>query len=313
MYGTDNADDLNIVPDDEELELGAAKGDEAAAKDRGDTLETGEAGDETAAAAAAGDDAGAADGGEDDEDAVIRIPKARFDQVNTRRQMAEARAAQLEEELQRARSAARQDDAAATPPPEQIDLKALRKERMEALMEGDADRAGEIDEQIEGELERRATERAMQAMSQREQEREFKAAVTAATETFPFLDSQSPKANAEAIGEVVEWRDFYINKGMSPADALTKAVGKVGPQYATDDAAAPPASKSKGEQSQADQLAARRRAIIERNAKLNQPPSTSKLGTGERAESAKAGDVGKMTDDEFEKLPAAEKRRLRGD
>lgn len=302
-------DGLDIEPDDLDLEEreGDGGGEEGGNKDRGDNLEP--------------EGSGEGDGGEkgakpatakatqpgDGEEEQISIPKARFDQVNTRRQLAEARAAQLEEENQRLKAGK------ATAPTEEqqqeqpLDLKALRKQRTEAMMEGDIDKVSELDEQIESEVERRAASKAMQAFEQREAQRAFEKAVREATNAYPFLDSTKEDKNPEAIAEVVEWRDFYINKGMSPAEALTKAVGKVGPQYAKAD------PEPKDDTSPGDQIAARRRAIIERNAKLSQPPPTTQTGTGERAERTKADAIEKMSDEDFEKLPAAEKKRLRGD
>lgn len=305
-------DGLDIEPDDLDLEeraQGGEDGEDGGNKDRGDNLEpegNGEGAEKGAKPVTA-----KADEPGDGEDEQIRIPKARFDEVNTRRQLAEARAAQLEEENQRLKAGKASAPAEEQQQEQAVDLKALRKQRTEALMEGDIDKVAELDEQIESEIERRSTERAMQAMSQREQQREFQKAVKSATEAYPFLNSESKDKNPEAIAEVVEWRDFYINKGMSPAEALTKAVSKVGPQYA--DIAAEPTGKKTTDPSPEDQIAARRRAIIERNAKLSQPPPTTRQGTGERAERPKADDIEKMTDEDFEKLPAAEKKRLRGD
>ena len=155
------------------------------------------------------------------------IPRARFDEVN-----AKLHAAREEAEQLRAALEAKQAPAAEKSP---IDVDALEEAYFDAFLEGDKDKAREIRAQINAEIYRKAEEASAEVVTKRLTEREvqssFAAAVAKTVEAYPFLDSNSPDASPEAIAEVVEWRDFYINKGVSPAIALERAAHKVAPLY----------------------------------------------------------------------------------
>ena len=79
-------------------------------------------------------------------------------------------------------------------------------------------------------------------LSEREAQTTFQKAVAQTVADYPFLHSNSADANTEAIADVVEWRDFYIAKGESPAGALQKAAAKVTQLYAGQADAAEPAA-----------------------------------------------------------------------
>lgn len=135
------------------------------------------------------------------------------------------------------------------------DVDALERAAIDAMMEGDSDKALQLRSQINAELRRQAEETARVSITHeltaRETQRLFDSAVEKAVTAYPFLDSTSADGNPEAIKEVVEWRDFNIAKGMSPADALLAAVNRVGPLYApkpepvTEPAAKPAAAIAK--------------------------------------------------------------------
>lgn len=167
------------------------------------------------------------------------IPRARFDEVN----------AKLHAERERAEAAERrlaEIEAAKQPPAAEsaVDIKALIKESKEAIMEGDTDRAAEIDFRIYQEQQRVARAEAEAKFSQQLAEREAQSAMQTvfakSIESYPFLDHRSDGANAQAIAEVVEWRDFYSAKGVPDHVALEKAVAKVAPSYAASNPEAAP-------------------------------------------------------------------------
>lgn len=237
------------------------------------------------------------------------IPKPRFDEVNEKRIRAEERARLAEEEVQRLRggkAAEKKDDAPA------IDLKDLRKQQRAALMEGDEDKAAELDDKIDAEMERRATERAMSAISESNSRTALADAAAAVIGDFPFLDSKSKGANKEAIDEVVSFRNTYIKAGMSPADALLKAAAKVGKFYAPkkkadadEDDEEPTVAKSK-----IDELKAAR--LKKNAAAANAQPSRLDGGVGNRGTGGKLN-VADMDEDTFSKLTEKDKARMRGD
>ena len=157
-------------------------------------------------------------------DAVI--PRARFDEVNAKLHAEREEAARLRAELE-----------AMTRRPEPTDssIDALEDEYFEAMIAGDKGKAKEIRATINAEIFTRAQaaseETVTATLTQREIQTSFSKAVEQTVSAYPFLDSTKPEANAEAIAEVVEWRDFYLSKGDTPAAALQKAAAKIAPIY----------------------------------------------------------------------------------
>jgi len=235
------------------------------------------------------------------------VPYSRFREVNQRAQ--DERDARLRAETE-AEMLRRQVAPPAPPAEPEVDLKALRKARNDALLEGDTDKATEIDELIETERDRQLSNRirrdTVAEMTTTQDRRELARTAAAVVKDYPFLNSASPDKNDDAIAEVLEWRDFYAAKGtMSLSDALERAVAKVAPAYA-------PAKPGEAD----DDLARRRQAIaLSRGATTAaRQPSPPTAGKGARASGdSPIKDVAGLTDDEYAKLPASEKRRLRGD
>ena len=159
-------------------------------------------------------------------DAVI--PRARFDEVNAKLHAEREEANRLRAELEALnRSSTTQADA--------VDVDTLEDQFFDAIINGEKERAKEIRAQINAEIYTKARAASEEAVSttltQREIQSSFAKAVEQTVTDYPFLDSNSPDANAEAIGEVVEWRDFYLSKGDTPAAALQKAAAKIAPIY----------------------------------------------------------------------------------
>lgn len=229
-----------------------------------------------------------------------RIPKERFDEVND--QLREERRARLEAEA-RLREAT-------TPKAPAFDAKAAEKAYHAAMADGDTSKAETLFEQIR-EHDRRGitdhlTAQVRQELAATREQMALEAAAEAMVDKYPFLDASSPEANAKAINEVVEWRDYYVlAKQLSPAQALKHAVARVAPTYAK------AAGQSAATQTAADRTQAQRLANAKAAATL--PPSTAQVGIGERATRAQRVDVAKMSDAEFAALPDEERAKLRGD
>jgi hypothetical protein len=321
-------EELDIEEEGDEDEDGAEDGDDEGGEDdeedRGDELHPEET--EKNLKKVAGDDDEDEETDEDEpEDGGKKsrvVPHARFHEVNESLKAEREARLRLEEELARARGAsgagkkADADDGKA-----KFDIDAKEAEYADALMEGDKDKALAIRKEINSELRRQAkeeaAEQAVQEVSTQAARNAFQAAVSETIAEFPFLDSKSKKANADAIAEVVEWRDFYITKGNSPADALRKAAAKVGPQYAPKKKAADPDEgddEGDDEDLNAKKLAElRRKNALRRNAdSANRQPAAPTGGTGERSSSAKLNPED-MSESEWEKLPEKVKKQLRGD
>ena len=159
-------------------------------------------------------------------DAVI--PRARFDEVNAKLHAEREEANRLRAELEAM-------NRSSTTKADVIDVDTLEDQFFDAIINGEKERAKEIRAQINAEIYTKARAASEEAVSttltQREIQSSFAKVVEQTVTDYPFLDSNSPDANAEAIGEVVEWRDFYLSKGDTPAAALQKAAAKIAPIY----------------------------------------------------------------------------------
>lgn len=60
---------------------------------------------------------------------------------------------------------------------------------------------------------------------------ELQQVALASVRAYPFLDSESPNANVQAIKDVIERRDIYVASGYTPPNALRMAVSEIGPTY----------------------------------------------------------------------------------
>lgn len=272
-----NIEELNIESNDEE-ESGT---------DRGDVI------DESA-------EAEPAEGQPKDEGKEHQpdmIPKARLNEVIEQRRAAEELAARLGAENEALRSG---QHAAATPAAT-FDFDAKEQEAMDALMEGNADDYKRIRGEIRVAERAEASLIAEAALSARQESATLKEVASTAISKYPFLDRET--GDEDAKREVIEWRDFYMAKGMSGSKALQSAVDKVAPMYAKEPRTADIASTDK-----------RKGAAISRNTAASDAlgPDLSKSGVGERATAGRLN-VNRMSDDEFAALPDAELRKLRGD
>ena len=269
---------LGGTPDDDEPETNEEAGEPAAEAD--------ETQDEAPEAAATEEETPPAK-----RDPVI--PRARFDEVNAKLHAAREEAEQLRAAL----------EAKASPEPASaVDVDALEDQYFEAILEGDKDKAkglrSKINAEIYNKAEAASTAAVSASLSQREAKTSFEKAVAQTVTDFPFLDSNSPESSPEAIAEVVEWRDFYIAKGDSPASALQKAAQKVAPLYATASPDTQPPATDK-----------RKQAAVANAAKANaaQPPRVD-AGVGNR--SIPAGDSIVGNQDKWEKASEAERMRF---
>ena len=220
------------------------------------------------------------------------IPRARFDEVNAKLHAEREEAARLRAEL---------EALTRKPEPADTNIDTLEDEYFEAMIAGDKAKAKEIRATINTEIFNRAqaasAETAAATLTQREMQTSFSKAVEQTVSAYPFLDSTKPEANAEAIAEVVEWRDFFIAKGESPAVALQKAAGKVAPLYAAKSEPTPPAVDTRKQK--AVEVAART---------ANAQPPSVEAGVGNR--SIPLGDDLINDQNKWDKASEAERQRF---
>lgn len=253
------------------------------------------------------DDAGKKGDDEDDDRKSRAVPYARFREVNEDSLRKDGEIAELRRQL--ANAGNRQ------PPPEEpkpVDIRALRKAARDAMLEGDTEKAAELDAQADEEISRRSRSEAVAEMEQRNAIRDLNAAANRMIQKYPFLDSQSEDADEEAIDLVIAARDANIRKGMALAEALEKAADKIGRLFSKEGGDGGGKKEDAG-----DPAGDRARQAITRNAAAaNRQPPPPTGGRGERGRVTESGDkinVAAMSDEEFRALPEAEKARIRGD
>ncbi len=292
----------------DEVETSITDEEEAVTGDRGDDFSP-STDDDEAIDPAALDEIAATPEVEEEEAAKPNgmIPKARFDEVNNAKKAAELREAALLAEIEALRRGEVKPEAAKEATAEAVpEVSALEDAYTDALMDGDRDKARELRMQINAIIRDSAVQEVEHRTNQVQQSQSIAAAAAAVIEQYPEFNDAGEHANAEAIGELVEMRDFFIAaKGMSPAEAITKAAEKVARMY---NLGAEP--EVVDETKQVDD---RTVVAIKRGAKVAaSQPSTGAVGVGTRQDAAKVN-IQTMSEEQFEALPEAEKKRMRGD
>ena len=298
-------------------------------EDRGDTFtpaadaEDADAGADASAAgaASAAGDADGADAGDGRRQAGI--PKARFDEVNEGRKEALRKLEEAQAEIERLKKAGAGADgstaapatakpaaqADAGPGASGFDVDAKEQEYAEALYAGDGKKAASIRREINAHLVTEATSRAREVaateFTARETQTLLKAAVQTAVEAYPWLNT---KEGEEALDLIVAARDQRIKKGMPPHLALQEAVNKIAPKFAPEGDT--PSRESTDTPERKDTRTAQALARGAADSLLQPPPVQA--GIGNRATAARI-DVESLTEEQYDALPEAEKKRLRGD
>lgn len=233
------------------------------------------------------------------------IPKARFDEVNdTAKELR-----RQNELLMQALAGQGKLPASAAPAPaaeaEPVDVDKLEADYVTALLDGNTEEALKLRRTINAELRRQATDDAVEVQTKQTEAQAFAAEVQAIYADYPELDNKGTKADAAAIAEVVEWRDFLVDrKGLPYHTALRQAADRV--------AAARGWDKADGDEPKPTNTRTEEQRRRNAQANLDQPPIMDG-GVGNRAGRARQTNVATMTDAEFQALPEAEKKRLRGD
>ncbi|KTT33825.1 hypothetical protein SB18R_03315 [Pseudomonas oryzihabitans] len=309
--------------------------------DRGDEfIPTDEDGEEAAAPAAVVPAATAADAGseadpeaEADPDAAAgnkprMIPHQRFNEVNENLKTERKLREQLEQENERLRQQAAQGaqppaaTAPETPPaaaPEAFDYRAAERRYQQLFLDGDEDGAAAVREEINtalrAEAQHQADQAARTAISQyqatqqqlqqqqaaRTEAEQFQQSVAKVYAEHPRLSPESADYDQGLEQDVIDWSNVFVSRGMTRSDALQAAVQKMLPAASS---TAPSEAKVKPAPGQLSQ------EQIQRNLeRASQQPPLPTEGTGQR----RVIDISKLTDEEFESLPEADRRRARGD
>lgn len=227
------------------------------------------------------------------------VPKSRLDEV-----LAKNRELLAQVEAERKAREARQPEAKAED--KAFDFDAKEAEYMQAVIDGEKAKALELRKEIRA-AER--TELQKETATATTQDSEAVALAKAAAEvekSFPQFTHGHEKYNEAATKAVVKMRDALIMQGQSAVEALNDAVDYVVRKFDLDETPV--------EDSKVVDLNKKREANTAKkvDAHGKQPPALK--GEGERTRKAdQQSDVELMSEEEFNALPEATKRRMRGD
>lgn len=232
------------------------------------------------------------------------VPKARLDEVLAKQKALQKQLDEIEAAKQKAEEA-----------PEAYDFDAKELEYQNMVLDGETEKAVALRREIR-KAERDALEYEMrQEMSQTvHQDRQMTAlqqAANAMEEAYPVFNQNSDQFNEEITNEVVELRDAFIMKGYEAVDALSRAVKYVVKDHDLDKTGEPAPSLA-GAAPKTDELAKKRAQVSKKlKAADAQPPELP--GESSAAKGEKGWDISSMTEEEFDALPEATLKRLRGD
>lgn len=237
------------------------------------------------------------------------VPKSRLDEV-----LAKQKA--LQKQLDDLMAAKTQLETA----PETYDFAAKEVEYQNMVLDGQHEKAAALRAEIRkaerAQLEFELTQKVEQKVTQSQQMSALQQAAAELETTFPVFDRSSPDFNEKYTQEVIDLRDAFIVKGENPVAALSKAAKFVIREYGLVDMGGPSepalAAPAVAPKSTVDEVA-KKRAEVARKLKAaeSQPPEMP--GESSAARGERAFDISTLTEDEFNALPAATLKRLRGD
>lgn len=252
-----------------------------------------------------------------------RIPKSRFDEAvgkeREAREAAEARAADLEAKLRAKEEAqARATDTEAA----EARIGDLEKQHTKLLLDGDEEGAAKVMREI------RQAERAM-AVSEAEARATARMGETLERErldaTIARLQAEYPQLNDKSEEYDDDVTEFVLSKqatlmrtqGLTPSVALAKAATEVMARFAKQPEKQPEKEGLAAAAAETNKADARRTAQVQKNieAAAKQPASLKDAGldSDKTGQGTELPDPSKLTAEEYDKLPEATKRRMRGD
>lgn len=286
---TDDSDDDEVLEADPAEQVEAEQeGDETAKEDKAEEADEQTTSEETAKAP------------EQKKDNRM-VPRDRLNQEIAKRKALEA---QLQQALTQANKTPEQPLTVQT-----LDKDKL-KQALEQTLDGKTDDAVEVlaqaltalqptnapKQEFTNEELANAVDRALQAKALANRAEEVVA-------EYAFLDdSNEAEFDADAAEEVIVMRDLYIRRGMSPVDALNKAVAKVAEEFGY----AEPEQPAPAKQMKPKPADVAKKVEIAKKTPSRIPKSAEPQGQQRVT-------VAEMSEDEFDKLSASELARARGD
>ena len=234
------------------------------------------------------------------------VPKARLDEV-----LAKQKA--LQKQLDEINAANEKAEEA----PDSYDFDTKEVEYQNMVLDGETDKAVALRreirkaerEQLEFEMRQEMT----QTVTKDRQMNALQQAANVMEETYPVFDSNAEEFNQDYTNEVVELRDAFIVQGFEAVDALSKAVNFVVKDHDLDAGLEADETPSLAGKAKSVDEVAKKRAQVKKKLQAAdaQPPELP--GESSSTHGEKALDLSTMTEEEFDALPEATLKRLRGD
>ncbi len=232
------------------------------------------------------------------------VPKSRLDEVLAKQKALQKQLDEMKAQQEPAENA-----------PEAYDFDAKEVEYQQLLLDGESQKAASLRQEMRKAEREQLTYEMRQEMTQKvsanAQATALQQAANELEANFPVFDQNSADYNAEITQEVIELRDAFIVQGFEAVDALSKAANfaiKSHGLEAPSTLDAPQAPKAKA----VDEVAKKRAEVSKKlKAAEAQPPELPGESSANRGE--KPLDLSTMTEEEFNALPEATLKRLRGD
>lgn len=239
------------------------------------------------------------------------VPQVRLTKEIERRKAIEAENVRLRQEAE-----ANQVDVNKAAEEIQDQMRKLVSSEHEAILQGDTDKANDLRNQhsdLQLALMKQSMAEVQQAATQiTKEEMAFDATVAELQVSYPIFDPDSETFNNDLLQDVLRDRDAFYNAGTPLADALRRAVSitvalnglnsVIEKEEVEDDPGEPKVANGKEEE------AALKKKL---DAAKKQPPTLR--GETTSAHGEQALNIEDMTEEDFEALPDATIRRMRGD
>lgn len=181
----------------------------------------------------------------------------------------------------------------------------------EAMLDGETDKAFDIfgkmmatqSQANSSKTEKEVAERVRNEINQDRAMNELRDTAAALAAQYPELDSAGTDADEGLIEEVVEMRDLYVDRGLTPAKALQKSVRLVALENSLVDRTAKP---------KADMAKPAKKVNTKAKLEAAKRESGKLSGSGGRNGRPEIN-IGRLSDEEFGKLSAEAKSNARGD
>jgi len=181
----------------------------------------------------------------------------------------------------------------------------------EAMLDGETDKAFDIfgkmmatqSQANSSKTEKEVAERVRNEINQDRAMNELRDTAASLAAQYPELDSAGTDADEGLIEEVVEMRDLYVDRGLTPAKALQKSVRLVALENSLVDRTAKP---------KADMAKPAKKVNTKAKLEAAKRESGKLSGSGGRNGRPEIN-IGRLSDEEFGKLSAEAKSNARGD